>query len=76
MALMVFLQEDEDGPSVYRNLKIFCETAPRSPIQTQIGSFEKHIDETNRQPLRDEKSSQFDLTISLKKMNLNHIKAE
>ena len=29
MALVVFLQEDEDVPSVYRNLKIFCETAPR-----------------------------------------------
>ena len=28
MALMVFLQEDEDVPSVYRVLKIFCETAP------------------------------------------------
>ena len=25
----MFLQEDEDVPSVYRNLKIFCETAPR-----------------------------------------------
>ena len=29
MALVVFVQEDEDVPSVYRNLKIFCETAPR-----------------------------------------------
>ena len=28
MALVVFLQEDEDLPSVYRCLKIFCETAP------------------------------------------------
>ena len=28
MALMVFLQENEDVPSVYRNLKIFCEMAP------------------------------------------------
>ena len=28
MALVVFLQEDEDVPSVYRNLKIICETAP------------------------------------------------
>ena len=28
MALVVFLQEDEDVLSVYRNLKIFCETAP------------------------------------------------
>ena len=28
MALVVFVQEDEDVPSVYRNLKIFCETAP------------------------------------------------
>ena len=28
MALAVFLQKDEDVPSVYRNLKIFCETAP------------------------------------------------
>ena len=30
MALVVFLQEDEDVLSVYRNLKIFCETAPRA----------------------------------------------
>ena len=30
MALVVFLQEDEDVPIVYRNLKIFCETAPWS----------------------------------------------
>ena len=29
MALVVFLQEDEYVPSVYRNLKIFCETVPR-----------------------------------------------
>ena len=28
MALVVFLQEDEDVPSVNRNLKIFCETPP------------------------------------------------
>ena len=28
MALVVLLQEDENVPSVYRNLKIFCETAP------------------------------------------------
>ena len=28
MALVVFLIEDEDVLSVYRNLKIFCETAP------------------------------------------------
>ena len=28
MALVVFLQEDEGVPSVYRNLKFFCETAP------------------------------------------------
>ena len=28
MVLVVFLQEDEDVPNVYRNLKIFCETAP------------------------------------------------
>ena len=28
MTLVVFLQEDEDVLSVYRNLKIFCETAP------------------------------------------------
>ena len=27
MALVVFLQDDEDVLSVYRNLKIFCETA-------------------------------------------------
>ena len=27
MALVVFLQEDEDAPNVYRNLKIFCEMA-------------------------------------------------
>ena len=31
MALVVFLQEDEDVPSVYRNLKIFGETA-RWPV--------------------------------------------
>ena len=30
MALVVFLQEDEDVPSVYLNFKIFCETAPWS----------------------------------------------
>ena len=30
MTLVVFLQEDEDVLSVYRNLKIFCETAPIS----------------------------------------------
>ena len=29
MALVVFLQEDEDVPSVNPNLKIFCETAPK-----------------------------------------------
>ena len=29
MALVVFFQEDEDVLSVYRNLKIFCETAHR-----------------------------------------------
>ena len=29
MALVVFLQEDEDVASVYCNLKIFYETAPR-----------------------------------------------
>ena len=28
MALVVFLQEDEDVLCVYRNLNIFCETAP------------------------------------------------
>ena len=28
MALVVFLQANEDAPSVYRNLKIFCETPP------------------------------------------------
>ena len=28
MALVVFLQEDENVQSLYRNLKIFCETAP------------------------------------------------
>ena len=30
MALVVFLQDDEDVQSVYRNLKIFCETSPRA----------------------------------------------
>ena len=34
MALVVFLQEDEDVPSVYRNLKIFCETAHRALLTT------------------------------------------
>ena len=28
MALVVFLQEDENVLSMNRNLKIFCETAP------------------------------------------------
>ena len=28
MAMVVFLQKDEDVPSVYRNLNIFCEMAP------------------------------------------------
>ena len=28
MTLVVFIQEDENAPSVYRNLKNFCETAP------------------------------------------------
>ena len=28
MAMVVFLRKDEDVLSVYRNLKIFCETAP------------------------------------------------
>ena len=28
MAIVMFLQEDEDVLSVYHNLKIFCETAP------------------------------------------------
>ena len=28
MALVVFFQEDDDSPNVYRNLKIFCETTP------------------------------------------------
>ena len=30
MTLVVLLQEDEDVPSVYRNLKIFCETADKN----------------------------------------------
>ena len=36
MALVMFLQEDEDVPSVYCNLKIVCETAPgicRVPVE-------------------------------------------
>ena len=33
MALVVFVQED-DVPSVYRNLKIFCETAPGAYCRT------------------------------------------
>ena len=36
MALVVFLQEDEDVPSVNRNLKIFCETAPRSLPRSDV----------------------------------------
>ena len=28
MALVVFLQEDEDVPSVYRNLKFFVKRSP------------------------------------------------
>ena len=35
MALVLFLKEDEDVPSVYHNLKIFCETAPRPFVCTQ-----------------------------------------
>ena len=27
---MVFFQDDEDALSVYRNLKFFCETAPKA----------------------------------------------
>ena len=38
MALVVFLQEDEDVPSVYRNLKIFCETAP-CPLNFNLPFF-------------------------------------
>ena len=33
MTLVVFLQEDEDVLSVFRNLMIFCETAPLVLIQ-------------------------------------------
>ena len=38
MALVVFLQMDEDVLSVYRNLKIFCETAPR-PVNERLKLF-------------------------------------
>ena len=30
MVPVVFLQEDENAPRVYRNLKICCETTPKS----------------------------------------------
>ena len=40
MALMVFLQEDEDVPSVYRNLKFFCGTAPLCNITGSRGPNE------------------------------------
>ena len=36
MTLVVFFQEDKDVPSVYRNLKICCETPPRPH---QVGSM-------------------------------------
>ena len=36
MALVVFLQEDEDFSSVYRNLKIFLETAPPPPVSVFV----------------------------------------
>ena len=39
MALVVFLQEDEDVLSVYRNLKIFCETAPRALAKISLASL-------------------------------------
>ena len=32
MALVVFLQENEDVPRLNRNLKIFCETAPSDTV--------------------------------------------
>ena len=36
---MVIIQEDENVPSVYHNLKIFCETAPR--VATGQGKVRK-----------------------------------
>ena len=39
MALVVFLQEDEDVPSVNRNLKFFCETAPE--VKLLLGHMHK-----------------------------------
>ena len=42
MALVVFLQEDEDVLSVYHNLKISCETAPQVlPSQSTKASEHK-----------------------------------
>ena len=43
MAVVVFLQEDEDVPSVYRNLKIFCETAPRKSSKAYLSSSERYL---------------------------------
>ena len=42
MALVVFVQEDEDVLSVYCSLKIFCETAP----------WHKRVDLTRGVPLK------------------------
>ena len=38
MALMLFLQDDKDVLSVYRNLKIFCETVPRAGVMNLLES--------------------------------------
>ena len=38
MALVVFLQEDEDVLSVCHDLKIFCETAPWIGSSQKMGS--------------------------------------
>ena len=36
MALVVFLKDDEYVPSVYRNLTIFCETAPGFVVISRV----------------------------------------
>ena len=43
MALVVFLQEDEDVPRLNRNLKIFCETAPRTAIVYEVYSIQTGV---------------------------------
>ena len=39
MALVVFLQEDEDVPSVYRNLKIFLWNGPQQHCDNMVMDY-------------------------------------